>query len=414
MKKRRQEKALFNRRKHDVATEKSEADWLQSRTTEVVCWDFDVLKKMHFSCSSLVQSQLDAPRMPCSFILLPYLLSAKIKKARLAPKSKADVELSEQMGVLLLSLSKACHFAAVARGVIYANYGEHLTASKLIDLMVLPDGSNFEECKDLLVMIGAENVEAFRTEPMTILYKLVARHIQNIVNCFKKAGKAFFYFVDEYTGTPLVSESSTTYQMELQSRNTDALVSMILPFMFSSMFSACAIYGGASGLVKLIFEAAYPHVPASWGKAGEGLSHSLEADTFDSQMSMLQDTLAYLTSSRSMKLEDNLHVVREMCLKLDNRASFAGMQRIACSGSSFWTSKESAEKIKEICRTHTFKDALQTRKNLEKQVKFQAKKIKQLDQEIKLSSMENCLEEFDEEEKEQNPNALNRIEVPLR
>jgi hypothetical protein len=58
-------------------------------------------------------------------------------------------------------------------------------------------------------------------------------------------------------------------------------------------------------------------------------------------------------------------------------------------------------------------DALQTRGKLEKQVKFQAKKIKQLDQEIKLNSMEDCMD-FDEEGKEQNPNILNKIPVPLR
>ncbi|CAJ1958694.1 unnamed protein product [Cylindrotheca closterium] len=413
VKKRQQEKAVFDRRKRTVANEKSEAGWLQSKTTQVVCWDFDVLKKMHISCSALVQSQLNAPRMPCSFILLPYLLSTKNKKARLAPKSKIDVERSEQMGVLLLSLFKGCQFATIARDVIVTNNGEHWTASKLIELMTLPDGSNFEECKDMLVMIGAENVEAFRTEPMTILYKLVGRYVQNMMECFQKSGKAFFYFVDEYTGTPIVADSSSPYPMELQTRKTDAMVSMMLPFMFSSMFSACVTHGGVSGLVRLIFEAAYPHVPASWAKAGEGISHGLEVDTFESQMSILQDTLAFLSSSRKMQLEDNLHVVREMCLKCDNRASFGGMQRIECSGSSFWTSKESAAAIEEICRTHTFKDAMETRKKLEKQVKFQAKKIKQLDQEIKLNSMEDCMG-FDEEEKEQNPNILNRIQVPLR
>ncbi|KAL3938529.1 MAG: hypothetical protein SGBAC_006580 [Bacillariaceae sp.] len=411
-KKRQQEKAMFNHRKRTVAAEKSEADWLQSRTTPVVCWDFDILMKMHFSCTALVQSQLDAPKMPCSFIILPYLLSTKNKKGRLAPKSKTDVERSEQMGVVLLSLFKVCHFAAVARDVILAGYGEHWTASKLIESMTLPDGK-FEEYKDLLVIIGAENVEAFRTEPMAILYKLVGRYVQDIMKCFQKAGKAFFYFVDEYTGTPIVAQSSSPYPMELQNRNTNVMVSMILPFMFTSMFSACAIHGGISGLVRLIFEAAYPHVPASWGKAGEGMSHGFHVDAFESQISMLQDTLAFLSSSRSMQLQDNLHIVREMCLKFDNRASFADMQRIECSGSSFWTSKESAETIDEICRTHTFKDALERRRKLEKQVKFQAKKITQLDEEIKLSSMEDCMS-FGEEEKEQNPNAFNRIQVPLR
>jgi ankyrin repeat protein/serine/threonine protein kinase len=407
--------AAYDRRRQIVASEKSEDDWLKGRTTSVASWNFDILKKMHFSCSGLVGKVVgkttEALGMPCSFILLPYLLSAKNKKAKLAPTTKKDVERAEQMGTLLLVLAKACYFAAIARDVITKTDGEHWTASKLIESMSsLPSGGDFDDLKEHLIKIGAGNIEAFRTDPASILHMLVGHYVRDITVFFQKTGKALFYLVDEYTGTPLTNAACTPYPLEIPQKNIDSLLLMVLPSMHASILSVRGISGGVSGLVRLIFEAAYPHVPSTWAQAGAGLPHALDQDHFVKEVTILHQTLAFMSSSKASQMVDDLQIVREMCLKFDNRATFADMQRVEFLGSSLWTTKEGAAEIQEICRNHSFKEALDSQAALEDKIKTQEHQIKKLEEHVKRLSFRKALN-LNVPDKEQNQNISNQVQV---
>jgi len=142
---RQQESAVHDRWRQRIVSEKSEDEWLQSRTTKVKCWNFDLLKKFHYSSSEIVRMVVGGgdkkvPPMPCGLVLLPYKLSAKNKKAKLAPTTKRDVERAERMGVMLLGLAKACQFASLVADAIAESSKKQWTASALLEAAVLPAG----------------------------------------------------------------------------------------------------------------------------------------------------------------------------------------------------------------------------------------------------------------------------------
>eukprot|EP00980_Cylindrotheca_fusiformis_P029091 scaffold22715_cov128-Cylindrotheca_fusiformis.AAC.2 len=402
------ESAAYNRRRQTVATKKLEDDWLQGRTMSVTSWDFDVLIKMHSSCSGIVEriagKSTEALGMPCTFIMLPYLLSVKNKQAKLAPTSKIDVERAEQMGTLLLALAKACYFAVLAQDAIDKHQGEHWTASKLIESMTsLPSGDEFGHLKEQLIKIGAGNIEAFRTKPMSILYMLVGNCVCEVNAAFRQAGKAFFYLVDEYKGVPLTSAACAPYPIAVPEKDINSLLLKVLPFMHAVILSARTNSGGVPGLVRLIFEAAYPHIPASWAQASSGLPHTLDQKQFSKEVNILNDTLAFMSSSKSQEIADDLQNVREMCLKFDTLGDFANMQRVQFSDSGFWTTKEGAEEIQEMSKNYGFKEALKSKAALENKIKVQNRVILKLREQIERQSFQKALN-LKVPENEQNQN----------
>jgi hypothetical protein len=149
----------------------------------------------------------------------------------------------------------------------------------------------------------------------------------------------------------------------------------------------CALYalgvsGGVSGLVRLIFEAAYPHVPPSWAQASLGLPHIIEENLILKQIKILQESLASLSSSKASYLLDDLQFIRDSCFKLDARGTFADMQRVECAGCSLWTTKEGAAEIQESCQAYGFKEALEIQSALESKLRAQEHKIKKLQADI--------------------------------
>ena len=382
--KRQHESAAYDRQRQKVVSEKTEDNWLDSRSSTVACWNFDLLRKFHFSSTEIVSKILGqragALSMPCSFILLPYKLSAKNKKAKLAPTTKKDVERAERMGVLLLSLGKVCFFACQVKELIKNFAQTQWTASALIESLHL--AGDFESVKDDFTKIAAAQVEAFRTNPVSAVLKLIERRITEIRKFFKDAGKAFLYLVDEYSGVPLVGASYAPYPMEVAESVIDKFLVRTLPFMHIAVVYARGVSGGVSGLVRLIFEAAYPHVPPSWANAASGMPHVLDESMFINEISLLQEALALLYSTKANYLADDLRFVRESCLKIDSRGTFADMQRVVSSGASLWTTKEGAADIQEACKLYGFREALDIQVSLEDKLRNQEQQIKILQEEM--------------------------------
>ena len=383
--KRQSESVAYDRKRQKVISEKSDDNWLESRTTEVNCWNFDLLRKFNFGSveilSKILGQRAAALSMPCNFVLLPYKLSAKNKKAKLAPTTKKDVERAEKMGVLLLSLAKACSFACQISTIVDKTEQKQWTASALLDELELSD-SDFGAVKEIFLKTAAAQVEEFRSNPISAALKVVERQIAEIRKFFKETGKGYLYLVDEYAGIPLVGSPYAPYPLEVSESIIDKFLVRALPVMNFSVLYARGVAGGVSGLVRLIFEAAYPHVPPSWASAASGLEHRLDESAFISEISILRKALALVYSSNANYLEDDLRFVRESCLKIDTRGTFGDMHRVVSSGYSLWTTKQGAAEIQEVCNGFGIKDALDIQVSLEQSLKAQEEQIKLLQREI--------------------------------
>lgn len=382
---RKQESAAHHRWRQKIVSEKSETDWLKSRTVTVNCWNFDLLRKIHFSSSEIVKkmvgSEFDASAMPGGFILLPYKLSAKNKKSRLAPTTKKDVERAERMGVLLLTLTKYCQFAAHIEKIISdSSKTAQWSGSKLMEAVTLP--AEFNPLKDELVKVAASHVEAFRSDPMSAVYKLVERKIAEMYSFFKEAGKAYFYLVDEVAGIPLAGSTYAPYPLEISESILDQFLPKALPFMHACVLYVRGASGGVSGLVKLIFEAAYPHIPPSWAQASAGLRHNLDEDEIIEEVSVLSESVSSWNYANDTSMGDGLRFIRDTCLKQDARGLYCDMQRVECAGSALWTTKEGAAGVQEACESFSFKDAMDVQKEIETKVKVQERQIKKLQEEM--------------------------------
>ena len=381
---REQEKAYHDRRRQGIMSQMSKGDWLKSRTTTVNCWNFDMLRKMQFSSTEIVRKLVGATNpalsMPCGFILLPYKLSAKNKKTKLAPTTKKDVERAERMGVLLLALSRACYFALKAKDGIEGNKFEQWTASKLIEAIKVPHG-DFDTMKKELMKIAATHIEAFRANAMSAVHHLVQRYIMDLRSFFKDAGKAYLYLVDENAGIPLADSACEPFPLEISEMAADEFLTKALPFMHTCALVVRGLSGSVSGLVRLIFEAAFPHIPPSWAHASTGLRHVVDEGMIIREVKMLHETLTFSNSSKSY-LGDDLQFVRETCTRLDEREAFADMERIECAGCAMWTTKEGAAEIKEACQAYGFKEALEIQAALEAKLRAQDAQIKKLQKDM--------------------------------
>lgn len=376
--------AAYMRNRTITVHERSEDDWLKSRSVTVHCWNFDILKIFHFSSSEITRRLTEKENtMPSSFLLLPYKLSAKNKKAKLAPTTKKDVERAERMGVLLLLLAKACHFgAAVDQMIMKSSSKTKWDAVSILDSVSFPS-SDFEDLKEEFSKIAADRIEAFRSNPMTAVTKLIEKRYFDIRSFFKDAGKSYLYLVDEYMGVPLVGSDYEPYPLEISEAVMSKMLVKVLPFMHCCSMVVRGVSGSVSGIVRLIFEAAYPHVPPSWATAASGLKHVLDEEMIQKEVMLLHQTLSDINNSKSRRsLADDLTFLRESCTKADVKNDFATMKRVQCGGASMWTTPSGLETIQEACRNYDFKQALEIQSALELKLKSQDDVIKQLQEKI--------------------------------
>jgi hypothetical protein len=377
-------KTAYVRRRDLSFREKSRRDWLKKRTDMVHCWNFDLLRSIHFSPSETIRALTGMDNtLPSSFLILPYLLSAKNKKGKLAPTTKRDVERAERMGVLLLLLSKACHFGACVEGILKSSIGRQKWDSiALVDSLSF-DSNSFEGLKEEFSKIAAEQVEAFRSDPMTAVKTLIGKRYLEIRSFFKDAGKAFLYLVDEYEGIPLVGPSYDPYPIELSETTVDKILPRVLPFMHASSMIFRGIAGNLSGIVKLIFEAAFPHTPGSWAAAASGLPNILDESIVQTEVTVLQQTLSGLEGSATTRsLQEHLEFLHGTCTKADVVSNYGGMRRVKCADSCLWTAPAGSIKIQEACRDYDFREALSIQAALESKLKQQEQVIRDLQDKV--------------------------------
>ena len=255
---RKSECAVHMRNRMKMLTTRYEDDWLASRTVNVDCWNFDMLKTIHFSSSEIVRKLIGlSNKIPSSFILLPYKLSSKNKKAKLAPTTKKDVERAERMGVLLLRLAKTLTFGSCVEDAIEKpRSGQKLDARSLLESVAFPS-IGYDDLKEEFYGVVADHIESFRADPRSAVTTMVERRYYEIKEIFKDARKAFLYLVDEHMGVPLVGQGYAPYPLELAEPVIDSCLSKILPFMHSCSMVTRGTSGGISGIVRLIFEGAF-------------------------------------------------------------------------------------------------------------------------------------------------------------
>jgi serine/threonine protein kinase/ankyrin repeat protein len=391
---RRNECASHDRWKKQIVKERSEDDWLKQRTVKVNCWSFDTLTRIHFSPSEIVRKMVgrktEALAMPCSFIILPYKLSANNKKGKLAPTTKKDVERAERMGIILLALSKACHFALCLKEIIQKEGKVQWTSTKLVNALSF-SSDDFKSLISDLMKMAAEHVEVFRHNPMAVAYKLVARKVMDFKACFNDSKRAFLYLVDEFDGVPLAGSKYAPYPIEVPEKEIDQMLTKGLPFMHATSLYMRGTARGVAGLVRLIFEAAYPHIPPSWALASKGLGHNLDEGIIMKEVLVLQETLASITLSKVGNAAEDLQYIRDVFLRFDLRRSFGDMKKVECAGSSLWTTTEGSEEIVEAAQAYGFKEALEIQSALETQLKRQDEEIKRLREEMERLSFRKAL-----------------------
>ena len=363
---------------------RSDDEWLKSRSKTVSFWDLGFQMRMHLAPSGFVQREFSAGHrvgiIPYSIIVLPYKL-VRNKAGKLTPSTKRDVELAEQMGARLINLSKACHFALQMEHVIQReeDSSHRWSSSEIIESMDLSSG-DFKLFESKLVALASEKVEVFRDSPLLIARIIVQEHISELQALFNDSSKAFLYLVDEYDGVPVVGTTAgMTYPIEVTKKITE-VVGRGLPFMQLCMLYAKGVAGDVSGLVKLIFEAAYPHIPPSWGDAAQGLSHNLDEGTIKDELRILREAAVETQSGSVARGIDDMRYFQDMFERVDVKRSFADLKRVTNGEDSLWTSNDGVEKIKQLASAHSLAEAYKVQKKTEQKLLEQQRKIVELEE----------------------------------
>ena len=362
-------------------SEKSEEGWLKERTISVACWDFDFQTRIHLTPTALIPSFLSRSAehlgMPCSFITLPYKL-VRNKKGVLTPPSKRDVERAERLGLRMLALSKACHFVNVLKKVVAsAEHSQKWSSTSLLESMAL-SSEDFSDLQSRMTLLASQRVEEFRSDPISVGLKLIHEHITNFLACYDDASKVLLYLVDEYQGVPVVNPASAPFPCSIQSSARAETAIRGLPFMYMCARYARAI-GGVPGFVKLIFEAASPHVPPSWQPICKGLDNSLNRESITDDMTILCDALS---SYSNFSLDDSFEFMQNYIAEVDPRRIYANLQRVSSGEASVWTGSEGVREIQEAARGFGFKEAIDTKMKTDAKLMSQQSRIEELEAEI--------------------------------
>lgn len=366
---------------------RSEEEWLKARTTTILSWDLDFQMRMHLAPSEFIKRELvgghRAATMPYSIIVLPYKL-ARNKAGKLTPSTKSEIELAERMGVQLISLSKACRFARRMEDVVRQadDPSRKWSLSQIVNSLASDD---FQELIGELVAFASDAVVVFRDNPLVITRRIVQERIKELQCFFEGAGKAYLYLVDEYEGVPIVSPSGTmAYPIEVTEKVTE-IVGRGLPFMHLCMLYARGVCGDASGLVKLIFEAAYPHIPPSWAEAASGLSHSLVDPEIKEEVRILREATSDLYHGIGSRSIDGLRFFQAYFERVDVKRSYAHLERVTNGEASIWTSAHGVEQMEQLAKSHGLAEAYEAKRSTDQKL---------LEQERKIAELEEALEEL--------------------
>lgn len=317
--------------------------------------------------------------IPFSIIVLPYKL-VRNRAGKLTPSTKSDVELAERMGAQLLALSKACRFASCLEGVVRQAEPSHSWSLSEITGSTMLAKEDFKELNYEMVTLASDKVEVFRDDPLSVTRRIVQERISELQCFFEDAGRAFLYFVDEYDGVPIIGKTGPLmYPLEVTEKVTE-LVGRALPFMYLCTLYTRGVAGDVNGLVKLIFEAAYPHIPPSWSESAKGLKHTLVEADMKEGLRILRDAIADLYPGRGSREVDDMRYFEAYFDRVDAKRTYANLQRVSNAGASIWTSPRGVDELKEFARSHDQAAAYKAKVETDQKLLDQACKIAELEE----------------------------------
>lgn len=387
-------------------------EWLKARTVHVSCWDLDFQMRMHVAPSELIRREFtkghNVAHMPYSLIMLPYKVTRN-KSGQWTPSTKKGVALAEAMGVRLLALGKACQFAIHMEDFLRCSGDikpQNWSQSEISEGMGLSD--EFKELDDEMRELAGSFVVSFRDDPMFVARKLVQNRAQDIQSCFEESNRAFLYTIDEFEGVPVSDGSNRAYGVEVNT-GLDEIVQRGLPLMHICVLYARGVANGVAGLVKLIFEGAYPLVPPSWAAASAGMSHSLDEARLLREANVLREAIVDMDSGAGSRAVDDVLFFRSLFQNSDPKRTFADMKWVTNNGEgSLWTSDDGVKKIEAMSEQHSVTKAFRLKAISDAKIAEQERRIVELKKRIeelefrKEHNLENPLEEAESWEAKAN------------
>lgn len=374
---RTQESSSYLRSLQDRNFKQAEGEWVTLRSTNLHCWDLEFSMRMYLAPSTLLRhSIMGAPDIPFGIVMLPYKL-ARSKSAKLTPSTKKDVERAEKMGIHLLTLIKACQFASRMQVVVEdpEHLGKKWSSSDFIMAMELTAEDDLEEYKAQLIQLAGTHVEQFREDPLRVARRIVQQRIVEVQMCvIDETAKAYLYLVDEFAGVPILAPP---YPCEVAEKKLQVF-QHTLPLMFMNVIYTCAVAGSIAGLVKLIFEAAYPHLPPSWIAASTGVKFELNMNAMEREVKMLRSSLAELYDNKSKDQHlGELRYLQSYLEKCDPKNSYANLKKVTNGDAALWTTR--VDEIQEVVRGYTIHSVYEAQKKQERTIAEQALRIQELE-----------------------------------
>jgi hypothetical protein len=241
----------------------------------------------------------------------------------------------------------------------------HMWSSTEVLRVLDLSSDEFGDVQSEMVELAARHVEAFRDNPVAIATKLVQQSVRRILSCFDD-NKVFLYIVDEFNGVPVVrGYGDGIFPIQVSEEYREEILQRGILLMHLCCMYARGVEQGISGLVRLIFEAADPHVPPSWIQASKGLKHNLDEVAIVNELRTLQDALSEMFSTRHHIYDDDLAAIRDYLSEVDPTRSVANMRRVTSGGACLWTTVNGAEDMESAAQSFTFRDALKQRSEVD-------------------------------------------------
>lgn len=318
------------------------------------------------SISEVMKDAFDLARVfkdlcPFSHIILPYKLGRN-KEGKLTPATKSDVELAEKVGRQMLDLAKAVHFAACYCDSLKDRDQEFeiLCSRALLNVEVTPADAAVEVLNYFnlkkehflnfslpFVMTIREKVQedslSFTDNPYLVALEFITSYIASIASTFSITNKAYLYLVDEYSCIPAVHKGKKQYPHVFSDHVSD-IVCKCLPYMHASVSSALCSGEGILGLVKLIFEGAYPNLPSTWEGAFQGLPTVPRRRRMVMEAKILHEAAHSMIPDESplaLNGEPELNFLNSLFVHIDSDRGFGGLRPVTDSFSTMWVNSES-------------------------------------------------------------------------
>jgi len=400
----------LRRQRMDRQTKAREDEqWINNRTITLDRSDLSTTMKLLHSPTEIMKVVLNAteaaPQFPYGFILLPYEL-IRNKAGRLTPASRKDVVSAEAFGKQILNLSKSSTFVLRLENLIKERNGKDFLEKWIMHAAEDPSKANATVLKDLnldekefddlsksLVSKLLWNQDKFLSNPIFEAQKCVRESAKIMLKLYEDSQTACLYLVDEYNGLPIIpmagddSDVKSIYPHKVTC-HLPQIVRKLLPFVQACVLYMRGMSNGVPGLVKLIFEGAYPHIPPSWAAASRGLSHQLHMDDTVSEIRSLMDVLNDLDSDTPKQKvtydgDKELNSVLSYFHSFDPGRTYAGLKRVKNGIACMWTTEETANNLLTQAEAHTVAKAYQAREAEKLVLKKKDIRIAQLEKAVK-------------------------------